>query len=489
VASVSDLARQYTDVTGAERAHLRRLVGSWGPLADLSFSDLQLMAPVGHRVPGADVVILGHVRPATAQTLFNDDQVGRLARLSDHPVVAAAFETGAIEEAEAEADHVGPVSNAAIPVTFEGRVIAVVARNRRRFPDRTPSELELSYMQAFDRVAHMILEGTFPFPFEDALTEEAPRVVDGVVLLTRTGEVTYLSPNAVSALHRAGFHGPSVGRKLEDLGFDAALIDSAYQLQVPVVQELERGEDVAILARLLPFVERGSVTGGLVLLRDVSDLRRRDRMLVSMDATIREIHHRVKNNLQTVSSLLRLQGRRVDHPEAKMAIDESVRRIASIAVVHEMLAVKGGDEVAFADVVRPIMNEAERQQVREDQRIRIRLLGDGPSLPAHTASSLAVVINELIQNAIEHGFPPGSPGGAVLVELITAPTELRVRVHDDGVGVPEGFDPATSDGLGLTIISTLVSGELAGELFIRPATAPQRGTVAEVRVRLATDDE
>ena len=256
---------------------------------------------------------------------------------------------------------------------------------------------------------------------------------------------------------------------------------------MPVIDELERGENVTILSRILPLIESGAVTGALVLLRDVSDLRRRDRMLVSMDATIKEIHHRVKNNLQTVSSLLRMQGRRLENPEAKAAIDESVRRVQSIAIIHEMLANSGGDEVGFRDVVEPLMNMAETTLVSSDRPIKIRLVGDGPTLSASKASSLAVVVTELLQNSIEHGFPPGTDGGSIMVELVTSPTELRVRVHDDGVGVQEVFAIEHSAGLGLTIISTLVSGELHGELHIRPATPPQGGTVAEVKVRLDDD--
>ena len=82
-------------------------------------------------------------------------------------------------------------------------------------------------------------------------------------------------------------------------------------------------------------------------MRDVSELRRRDRLLLSKDATIREIHHRVKNNLQTIASLLRLQGRRLASVEAKQAIDESVRRIRSIALVHETLAYEAGQHGAL----------------------------------------------------------------------------------------------------------------------------------------------
>ncbi len=485
MATLGELTRQHMALDAGARAHLRRLVGSWAPMADLSFSDLLLFGRTDPAVPDAELVVLGQVRPATAQTLYVDDQIGRLIPIEQRPLIRQAFETGEVHEEEIELLTLGRrVRITAIPVLHDGDVLAVVSRESRQLEDRLPSELEWTYLDVFQRLSQMMADGTFPFPFEDAVSEESPRVGDGALVLEAGTRVTFSSPNAVSALHRAGYHGRIVDRRLEDLGFDGGLIESAYKLQVPILSELERGDNVTILTRILPLIADGTVTGALVLMRDVSDLRRRDRMLVSMDATIKEIHHRVKNNLQTVSSLLRIQGRRLESPEAKTAIDESVRRIQSIAIIHEMLAASGGDEVALTEVIQPITSMAESSLVSSDRPIRFRLVGEGPTLSASKASSLAVVITELLQNAIEHGFPPGTDGGAVTVELVNGPTELRVRVHDDGVGVHDDFDVATSGGLGLTIISTLISGELGGALKIKPATGPQRGTVAEVRVTI-----
>lgn len=488
MALLSDLARQHTALGAACRAHLRRLTGSWAPLADLSFSDLLLIAPTANR--GADTaIVLGQIRPTTAQTVFVDDLVGRLLDLSTEPLMAKALDTGEVVEGEQQVGldvHLARVS--ALPVNHEGRVVAVVMRYFRLRPDYTPSELEQSYMGVFNRLATMMSDGTYPFPFEGAITEESPRVGDGALILDSDSRVVYSSPNAVSALHRIGYHGRITNRRMEDLGFDGDVVASAFRLKVPVIEEVQRGELSTVLARTLPLIEDGNVDGALVLVRDVSDLRRRDRMLVSMDTTIREIHHRVKNNLQTVSSLLRIQGRRLASPEAKAAIDESVRRIAAIAVVHEMLANSGGDEVMFRDVVQPIVAMAQSTLVSPDVPVRFRLVGEGATLTASRASSLAVVVTELLQNAIEHGYPPGSNGGVVTVELVSSPEELLVRVHDDGVGLKEDFDLDSNPGLGLTIIKSLVTGELQGELRITPATAPQRGTLAQVAVTLADSE-
>jgi two-component system, sensor histidine kinase PdtaS len=491
VASLSELARAHTDLGSDARAHLRRLVGSWGLLADFCFADLLLFAPAR----GGDrrrLVVLGQIRPTTAQTLYRDDQVGRFVDSDERPLVGRALAEGVIVEGDLDIPTASErVRVLAVPVRHRGEVVAVLTRESPRLGSRLPGELERTYLAIFHRLARMIVDGTYPFPHEDAESEDAPRVGDGVILLDAEGRCSYTSPNAVSALHRVGFHANAVGRHLEDLGFPTDVVRTAYRLQVPVIEELERGLEVSILSRCLPLINDGTVDGAVVLLRDVSDLRRRDRLLVSKDATIREIHHRVKNNLQTVSSLLRLQGRRMAAPEAKAAIDESVRRIRSIALVHEILSHGQGDDVSFAEVVQPIVDMVSEALVAPDRPITFRVVGEGPRLQANMASSLAVVLTELLQNAVEHGYPPGSAGGTVTIELATSPTELVVRVHDDGAGLPPDFDSERTSGLGLTIVRTLAYGDLGGRVNLRPVAAsgegngsPAGGAVAELVVAL-----
>jgi two-component sensor histidine kinase len=237
-----------------------------------------------------------------------------------------------------------------------------------------------------------------------------------------------------------------------------------------------------------------------MLVRDVTELRRRDRLLLSKDATIREIHHRVKNNLQTISALLRLQARRLESPEAKAAVGESVRRIRTIALVHETLSREPGEDVAFVEIVRPLLRLVEESLQSPDRPVHFTLRGDGGHLPAQTATPLSVVLTELLQNSVDHGFPVGSGGGNVAVELATSSTELLVSVVDDGVGIADGFDLESATGLGLSIVRTLVTTELAGSIEMRPATADElasaglavsgqrRGTTVSLTGPLESDD-
>ena len=208
-----------------------------------------------------------------------------------------------------------------------------------------------------------------------------------------------------------------------------------------------------------------------MLVRDVTEIRKRDRLLLSKDATIREIHHRVKNNLQTISSLLRLQARRLTNPEAKAAVSESVRRIRTIALVHESLSREPGEDIAFIEIVRPLLRLAEEGLQSPDRPVRFTVSGDGGRIAADTATPLSVVLTELLQNAVEHGFPEGSSGGAVTVLLTQRLQQLHIKVTDNGRGVDPGFDLDTSTGLGLSIVRTLVTTELNGSISIRPAVS------------------
>jgi two-component sensor histidine kinase len=214
----------------------------------------------------------------------------------------------------------------------------------------------------------------------------------------------------------------------------------------------------------------------------VSEVRRRDRLLMSKDATIREIHHRVKNNLQTISSLLRLQGRRLESPEAKAAIDESVRRVRSIALVHEILSREAGEDVPFLAIVHDVTRMAEEAFAIPERPIKCTIDGDPGAVPAAVATPLAVVLNELLQNTADHAFPIGEGGGEVVLSLRRDGTDLVVEVRDDGAGLPEGFDLESAAGLGLSIVRTLVRSELAGTIDLAPVPPPDHGAVATIRV-------
>jgi two-component sensor histidine kinase len=304
-------------------------------------------------------------------------------------------------------------------------------------------------------------------------------VGDGFVRIDQAGRVTYASPNALSVYRRLGLAADLTGLHLADT--TRSLVPPARRPDEETLsavlggtspRDTETGTDeTTLILRAIPLRPKGEHIGALVLLRDVTDLRRRDRELVTKDATIREIHHRVKNNLQTVAALLRLQARRIDVPEGREALEEAVRRVGSIAIVHETLSQAFDEFVDFDDVADRL-----RVMVAEvsSTGASVRTVREGSfgTLTAEVATPLAMVLTEVLQNAVEHGFRDGE--GTVVLAAQRLVGRLRVCVDDDGVGLPEGFDLDGSTSLGLSIVRTLVESELDGQLEMGPA--PGGGT-------------
>jgi two-component system, sensor histidine kinase PdtaS len=498
----AELAQAHTDLSAPELEHLQRLLGSWSVLADLSFSDLLLVVPAtpddGEE---PELVVLGQIRPNNRPTLIEQDLVGQTVRQASWSLSAAALQGGRTVRGSVHHPMIGesvPVEN--IPVRFSGRVIAVIVRvfTRALAPTRGPSMYEKNYLEVFERLVEMVADSAFPFPDEDVGTEETPRVGDGFVLVDAEGRVEFASPNAMNAFHRMGVYSPPEGRRFTELGIEESAVEWALATGRPVVEEVERRPDVMVLVHCIPLLSRAAVTGAVILLRDVTDVRRLDRLLLSKDAAIREVHHRVKNNLQTISSLLSLQARRVGGGEGQEALREAERRVRSIALVHEILSRDPGDQVPFGEIVRSLVQMAE-DSVVASRPVEIATDGDLGEVTADVATPLAVILAEVLQNAVEHAFvdpaeanneaAAASPQagdecdvgpGHVRVTLEHRRDELLVTVRDDGCGLPEGFDIERTNSLGLSIVRDLVTTQLGGSITMDPA----EGGGTEVQLRL-----
>jgi two-component system, sensor histidine kinase PdtaS len=460
---------------------LHRLVGDWQLLADLSFADLVLFVP---DVDGRFVVV-AQMRPTTGPTAYQDDLVGRVVVAADHPqLVVAATEGRICREGDPIWSGGIPVREEALPVRVGGRIVAVVARATNLVAARTPSQLEIAYLRSANDLAQMLSEGRWPYPGEP-VPEGGPRVGDGLIRLDGQGFVSFASPNALSAYRRLGHVGDLAGSSLAEVtgalaGRSAPPIGDAVAVvargRAPGGGDVQVG-DVVVQLRALPLRPGGEHIGALVLVHDVTELRRRERALLTKDATIREIHHRVKNNLQTVAALLRLQARRMAVPEAREALEESVRRVSSIAVVHETLSGTLDEAVSFDEVADRVLAMVAEMT---DTSASLRRVGSFGVLPAEVATPLAMALSELVHNAVEHGYDEGVAGRVEVIVGCASAGRLQVEVVDDGRGLPVNFEVAELDRLGLQIVRTLVEGELGGRLSVSRRTGG--GTVATIDV-------
>jgi two-component system, sensor histidine kinase PdtaS len=470
VPSLPELARDHTDLGADDLTWLALLQADWQIIADLSFADLVLWLPDR---TGSGYWAAGQMRPTTGPTALVDDVVGSFVATGRRSLLDAALREGRIaREGDPEWRDDVPVRVEAIPVRRGERIIALVARNTNLHGVRTPSRLELSYLQTASELTRMIAHGSFPYPGQRSDHADSPRVGDGFIRVDAEGRVDYASPNAVSVYRKLGLTSDLAGQHLADvtrglvppaLRPDEESISAVLGGRMPRDTEIGNNKGVVIV-RSIPLRPSGEHAGGLILLRDVTDLRSRDRELVTKDATIREIHHRVKNNLQTVAALLRLQARRIGSASGREALEEAVRRVGAIAVVHETLSQTYEEEVEFdavADQLLALVREVGTESAAAGG-VRLRRTGSFGTVGSDVATPLAMVLTEVLQNAMEHGFPDGR-AGTIEVTASRTPAGLEVRVTDDGVGLPPGFDPEASSSLGLSIVRTLI-GELAGSL-------------------------
>jgi two-component sensor histidine kinase len=294
-----------------------------------------------------------------------------------------------------------------------------------------------------------------------------------------------------------GMYSQIEGRRLTDLGIEESAIEWALASALPVVEEVERRPDVTVLLHCIPLIQGDDVTGCIVLLRDVTDVRRLDRLLLSKDAAIREVHHRVKNNLQTISALLRLQARRLPPGGGRVALFEAERRVRSIAIVHEILSREPSDQVPFDEIVTSLIRMAKDSVV--SRHLAFVVNGGLGEVPADVATPLAVVLAELVQNAIEHAFldfeaeedgdwadePGRDSTGTIQVDLSAEGGQLRVEVLDDGSGLPDGFDIDDTQSLGLSIVRDLVRSQLDGTIAMRNRSVSgngEHGTVVVIEL-------
>ena len=451
--------------------HLVRLVAEWQLLADLAFADLLLLC---RERDGDGLIVVAQMRPYTAQTVYEDDQVGTLiAPQEGHFSWRALEDERIVREGDPVWRDGTPIRVEGIPVRAGGRVIAAISQQANLNTARQPSRLELTYLLTAGDLAVMIEAGTFPFDADLPDPETLPRVGDGLVRLDAEGHVEYASPNAVSAYRRLGVTENLEDRALADLDIDPEGILRSLRSRQPVESEVE-ARGAVVLRRAIPLIRDGTVHGAVMLLRDVTELRRRDRLLMAKDATIREIHHRVKNNLQTVASLLRLQARRDERLDVRQALEESERRIRSIALVHETLSHERSDVVDFDHVAGQVV-----QMVSEGltgPEVEVTVEGSCGPVIADVATPLAVVLSELLQNSVEHAF--GDGGGRIAVRLEREDGTVGLEVRDDGRGLPSDFNLEDGAGLGLQIARALIESELGGTLTLDGGN----GTSARVSV-------
>jgi two-component sensor histidine kinase len=288
------------------------------------------------------------------------------------------------------------------------------------------------------------------------------RMARGLTVLSADGEVLFTDPTAraswAKALGRAGLPGrlpPGAPPGSTLLGRHEEPWGSEWEFDVHGSvfrrRDLRLGADPA--------------GGTLVLLQDVTALHAGQAVVSTRAAAFQEIHHRVKNNLQTISSLLRMQARRETSEPARDSLRTAIARVQSVAFVHEVLSLDGAEEIDLKALATTLADSAVHDAHGGRGRIVAAVLGPRLFVPAARASQVALVLNEALQNAVKHAFPDDRPG-SVTVRFEPRAEEVVVTVQDDGIGLPTDLALRKTGALGLQIARTIAESDLGGKLTL-----------------------
>ncbi|GGA64972.1 histidine kinase [Pseudoclavibacter endophyticus] len=486
MSSLTKLLQRFANLPAEDRATIVELGREFSLLADLVQADVVMWV----RTTDDGFVAIAQTRPSSAVTLFYRDLIGQRVRDQWAPYVHRAFDEGiTVRSTEPDWFDEIPTQLTATPAFRSGRhegakPIAVITSHTNLSDMRAVSRQERTFRECGQDLFAMIERGDFPDPHAPAFPRRgAPRASDGLIKINTDGIVTFASANALSAMNKLGFGGELEGEELAEVTSELVesrgrvTVDEALPLVVtgraPWMTDVE-ARDVNVTMRSIPVKRDGERIGAIIILRDTTELRHQQQELITKDATIREIHHRVKNNLQTVAALLRIQARRSRTEEARDSLTQAMRRVSSIAVVHDTLAGGFSEEVDFDQVFTRVMKLITEVSSQENP-VWPRLEGSFGSLPSEYATPLALALTELVTNAVEHGL--ANREGEVVVTASRDSTGLLVTVSDTGEGVkPERI----GSGLGTQIVRTLVEGELGGS--ISWGVGAEGGTLVRVHI-------
>jgi two-component sensor histidine kinase len=451
------------------RTHLENVAANLQLVADLCYGDAALALADEH----GRLAVIADARPSTAVAPFSATRVGAALNPLHEPEAYAAVADGrCVAEGRRRVINRMAYLTTAFPIGSPAPYAAVI-RTYAEQVEMTAGRME----RAFIECAHDLLKALRLGPLLDIRDGEpfavTRRAGDGVLRVSPKGRVAYASPNAVTIMRLAGVEGRVTGMNAAELPGGGFAISPVVGTSGAFARQAE------VAGRALGFRSIATPAGVLVLVEDLTEARRREREIELKEATIREVHHRVKNNLQTIASLLRLQARRSDSDEVRRALMEATERAASMAAVHDLLARSENERIDFAAVARTVVDLVRRGLMGDDPGIVVEVAGATGDVDAIPATSLALALAELVHNALEHAFAPET-GGLVQVVLERTDRELVLTVRDNGCGLAPGFDPRRSTSMGFSIVRTLVEEDLRGTLN----TTSDNGTVVSLRIPL-----
>lgn len=457
--SVRRLCAAQTPLAPEEIDLVEQLARSLPLFAELAQADVFIDCPT----MSPDVaIVVAEANPSGAKSLYSAPVVGQLALRENEPGVLETLLTGLPSPGRRGVTQEGiPVRQSVVPIFGKtGNTVGALIMEQ----DITQQLRQESLLGVLSQTAEQLTDTLLSMAMK---VQTLPSLLhEGLLILDPRCNVSYANPIAVRFIQDLGGPEDPLGRPVWELplGFDPERNPGSGVFTTEVQTAC-----VTFMLRAVPMALQNEPVGHVVLLRDVTEIRIKEKELMIKSVVIKEIHHRVKNNLQTIASLLRLQARRVENPEFRRILAESIDRIGSIATVHEVLSKGGIEQVDLLEMASDIVRLIRGSMVHPERSIDVAVGGQSLFISANKATSVALIVNEVVHNALEHAYE-GQEAGLIEVHIADLGPQVELSVIDDGAGFPPAFDLGATGQLGLQIVKTLVEQDLRGRLsFESPA--------------------
>lgn len=466
-----EYCQKYSDLTAMQREIIKRMSVSFPLVADLAHAHLSIYVKAKDK---NKFLVIEHIKPHTTFSTAELHEAGCLVRKQEEPIIDATMLTGKPMQGKREWDwgHTIDMYTAAI---HDGMDVIGVVSFETNSEEFTPDV----YAQILQTAQIILVNARKPL---DPELYRPLSASDGIIITDKHNRIIFANTAAVRIYKVLGV-GHLIGYHMFDRQLTMHITKETIVSQHPHEKELEAG-GLILVQRNIPIMDGGALLRRVVITSDVTEVRMKDKEIQIQSAVIQEIHHRVKNNLQTIASLLRLQSRRSKSIEVKAALRESVNRILSISVVHEFLSQQDAEFINVVEVTKNILDLISQNMLDPEFELETRFSGPNIILPSAQASNLALIVNELILNSIEHAFI-GQKKGVLGLDIKKTKETYTLDLYDNGSGLPESFDPSRSRSLGLQIVRTLVQDDMGGEF----ALYNDQGTHARITIPRSIERE
>jgi two-component sensor histidine kinase len=469
--------------------------------ADISRADLLICC----RLADGRAVVVFHAMPQSIPSLYRQNQTGRTFTLEEQPLALRTLSSGSGGRRQREVLQNGaPVLQDVFPIhNGDDRVIAAMMVETSMIAHERQRRRNHHFRRAVLWLQEMNVRGEL----DGAEALDRFGQYDGIYLVDRNRTIKYMSGIASNLFRTIGLVIDAVGEQVSILEeADVTLVAEAFAsgrcqtvrhespdgrvwvrsvvpLRAPATGWLQRW-----LAQPWYGAPRGSRSDAIdavfIMVHNATEAVQKQRELNVKSAIIQEVHHRVKNNLQNIAAILRMQARRSQNDSERQNLLDAVNRVLSMSVIHEFLSQDEHRPINLRDLCHRIATQVVQVSSTADKDVRVQVHGPSIRLPASQATPAAMVVNELMLNAVEHGLA-GRDHGRIDIHLGDLGDAVELIIADDGNGLPHEFSPARSASLGLQIVQTLVTDDLKGRLRLEAnedeATLLQHGVTAPTK--------